>query len=238
MTNNLIYELIFGSHLYGTSDEQSDLDIRGVYLPPFREHLSFKEHKDIRYEDDNHVEYVYHPFQKFVRLAMNNNPSILEWLFVPEEYIKIKTEAINELLKHRILFLSKEIFFRFRGYAESEFNKITKLTGAVGEKRKRQILEHGYCPKNAMNCIRLLYEGIEYLTTYNLILPLEKAPELLDIKHAKWGYQRIANKFQELYDEIEIAYTKSRLPKKVSQKVIDALQIDIILTYASRQSNN
>jgi len=228
---NTIYEIIFGSRLYGTADEDSDIDIRGIYLPSIQRILSLKELKDIRMNEEN-TEYVYHPFQKFVKLAMKNNPSILEWLFVPEKYVRIKSKAMHELLKNKYMFLSKEIYFRFRGYAESEFNKITKLTGAVGEKRKQQILKYGYCPKNAMNCIRLLYEGIEYLSTKNLILPLQKASELKDIKHAKWNYQKIARKFDELYNAIEDVYNKSSLPDKPPTDYIDLLQTAIILKYA------
>jgi predicted nucleotidyltransferase len=31
--NNLICETVFGSHLYGTSTEQSDRDYKGIFLP-------------------------------------------------------------------------------------------------------------------------------------------------------------------------------------------------------------
>ena len=128
----------------------------------------------------------------------------------------------------RALFLCKELHARFRGFGYSEFSSMTKLTGDTGAKRKEKILKFGYDPKNAMNVIRLLRQGIELLETGLLTMPRPDRKELLEIKLGKWSYKRIANTVTELFDEIDVAKDKIFLPDKTRYEDVDDLLLKIL----------
>ncbi len=48
-----IVKMKFGSHLYGTATEKSDLDFKGIFLPSNREILLGKIPKSIKYDTGN-----------------------------------------------------------------------------------------------------------------------------------------------------------------------------------------
>lgn len=224
---NIIYEVLYGSDAYGTTTNDSDNDIRGIYLPTIEESLSMTELHDIRRENDKEDRVMY-PIQKFFKLAVNSNPSVFEWLFVPSNCIKIMEPAGKLIRNNRLLFLSKEVYARFRGFAYSEFSSLTKLTGKTGDKRKKQILEYGYSPKNAMNCIRLLQQGVELLETGHLIMPRPNNKELVEIKQGKWSYKKITNTFESLLEKLDVAVKNTKLPDKPRYEDADKLMINII----------
>jgi len=218
---------LYGSDAYGTTTKDSDNDIRGILLPTIDESLSLKGLNDIRIKDSE-SDTVMYPLQKFFQLAQNSNPSVFEWLFVPSHCIYIMEESAKIIRNNRLLFLSKNIYKKFKGFAYSEFSSLTKLTGETGLKRREQILKYGYSPKNAMNCIRLLEQGIELLTTANLVMPRPNSQELVAIKTGKLKYDEIVRKFDSLLKEIEQAYTHSKLPDTPRYEDADKLMIRII----------
>ena len=231
-TMKTVYEVLYGSRAYGTATPDADIDIRGILLPTIDESLSMVELKDIRYEKENDKgileDVVMYPIQKFFRLAVKSNPSVCEWMFVSSENIRIMEPAGKMIRDNRLMFLSKEIYPRFRGFAYSEFSSLTKLTGKTGEKRKKKILEYGYNPKSASNCIRLLEQGIELLETANLTMPRPNCEELKAIKLGKLTYQDIVKQFDSLLKKLDLALKKSKLPDKPRFQDADDLLVRII----------
>lgn len=227
----IIYEILYGSDAYGTTMQDSDNDIRGILLPTIDECLSMKELKDVRVHNDEEDRVMY-PIQKFFRLAVKSNPSVFEWLFVPENCIKIMTPAGKLIRDNREIFLSKELYHRFKGFAYSEFSSLTKLTGETGLKRKRQILKFGFSPKNAMNVIRLMEQGIELLETSYLTMPRPNAEFLKNIKKGEISYKEITNLFDELLKKLETARDNSKLPDEPQFKKADNLLIKILKTFS------
>lgn len=233
----VIYEVLYGSDVYGTTTKDSDKDIRGIMLPTLDECLSMRELKDTRKEIHNDrgetiEDRVLYPIQKFFRLAIKSNPSVFEWLFVPGKHIRIMEPAGKTIRDNRLMFLSKEAYPRFKGFAMSEFSSMTKLTGKTGEKRKKKILKFGYDPKNAMNVIRLIGQGIELLETANISMPRPNREELIEIKMGKWTYRKIALEFDRLVKELDKALEKSKLPDKPRFEDADNLMIRIIKEYS------
>ncbi|OIO72825.1 MAG: hypothetical protein AUJ85_09345 [Elusimicrobia bacterium CG1_02_37_114] len=223
----IIYEILYGSDAYGTTDKDSDNDIRGILLPSLDECLSLNGLQDIRNSDENEDRVMY-TIQKFVRLAINSNPSVFEWLFVPGHCIRIMEEPAKILRANRLMFLSKKIYCRFKGFAYSEFQNLTKLTGETGAKRKDQILKFGYSLKNAMNCIRLLEQGVELLNKAHITMPRPNCQELVQIKQGKFSYEQIVNKFDNLLKELEEAKINSKLPDVPRVNDVDKLMIRLI----------
>jgi len=226
----IIYEILYGSDVYGTTTNDSDQDIRGILMPSLEEVFSLKEQQDIRVQSDE-SDIVMYPINKFFKLAARSNPSVFEWLFVPEEHIRIMEDSAKIIRENRSIFLSKEIHDRFKGFAWHEYTNLTKMTGATGYKRKEQIIEHGYNPKNAMNCIRLLEQGIELLNSGFITMPRPNAEELIQIKLGKMRHEEVSRKFEYLIKEIDNAKEISKLPDISSQTDIDNLLIRILKEY-------
>lgn len=119
-----IFECITGSNLYGTSVPSSDVDYRGVCIPPLGILLNPLEgfdQKDSGFEENDRVIYN---LSKFMKLCANANPNLIELLFIPEKNIIHKTWQWDVVLNNKSFFLSKKSKFTFTGYAFSQLNKI------------------------------------------------------------------------------------------------------------------
>jgi predicted nucleotidyltransferase len=229
---NKVYEILYGSHAYGTATEDSDRDIRGIYLPTIDECLSMTELKDYVVNNDKE-DTVFYPLQKFFKLCMKCNPSVLEWLYIPEDCIIHQSAIAYELIGNRKMFLSKEIYNRFKGFATSEYYSLDKLGNNIGAKRKEEVLKYGYSPKNAMHMIRLLEEGIELLSTQHLTLPRENSGQLRMVKSGVFlNHSDISKVYYRLCDELDEAYAKSTLPSHTNFEELDSWMISIIKRYS------
>lgn len=142
MKNNVHYECIMGSVAYGVSNDTSDIDVYGFCMPP--KHILFP------YSSDNIIGFgkkpeVFEQFQKhhimdkgtgkeydiaiyniikFFQLCMENNPNMIDCLFVPTRCVLHSTAIGNHVKDNRKLFLSKRVWHKFKGYAYSQLHKM------------------------------------------------------------------------------------------------------------------
>ncbi len=89
----------------------------------------------------------------------------------------------------------------------------------------------GYDCKFAMQAIRLLRTGIEILETGNVIVDRREAgdaSELLAIKNGDYSYEAVMKIASDLYNGLDVAYTKSTLPRGVDKEAVNQLCIDLV----------
>ncbi len=110
-----------GSHAYGTSIGNGDIDFRGVTLNTPSDLLGLTEFE--QYEDD-HTDTVIYSFNKIVKLLLECNPNTCEILGLDEEQYLIKTTLGQELIDHKDLFLSKRAAKSFGGYASAQLRRL------------------------------------------------------------------------------------------------------------------
>ncbi len=128
LDKHTIFRGIAGSYAYGTYCEgKSDLDIRGIAIPS-REYFTGYLHRFEQYEDKV-KDIIIWSLQKFMRLAANNNPNIIELLFIPRKFWIVSTPYWEEIVKHRDLFMSKKVRYTFTGYAYSQLKRIKTHRG-------------------------------------------------------------------------------------------------------------
>lgn len=106
-----------GSYAYGTSNENSDVDFRGVTLQLPSDLIGLTEFQ--QYEDDR-TDTVIYGFNKLVKLLLECNPNTCEMLGLEEEQYLIKSKLGQELIDNSSLFLSKRAIRSFGGYADAQ----------------------------------------------------------------------------------------------------------------------
>ncbi|MEM6673726.1 MAG: nucleotidyltransferase domain-containing protein [Planctomycetota bacterium] len=121
--DNLILRTLSGSRAHGLAREGSDTDTRGVCIPPARFLLGLSAFEQHESEGGDHVTYA---LAKFVRIALQGNPNIMESLFTHEDDVLFIDEAGRELVDARDLFLSKQVGERFMGYALAQLKRMER----------------------------------------------------------------------------------------------------------------
>lgn len=134
----LLYKYVRGSVAYGINTEKSDEDIGGVYMQPVETlcGLGFDYCDEIR---DTKGDMVYFELNKFMRLLLKSNPTVLESLFVDDEFVLYEHPIITELKKHREHFITKKCFDSFGGYAVSQIKKCRSLDKKILQDEEKHI---------------------------------------------------------------------------------------------------
>ena len=110
-----------GSYAYGTSNDNSDIDFRGITLNLPSDLIGLTEFE--QYEDDG-TDTVIYSFNKMIKLLLECNPNTCELLGLEDEQYLIKSSLGQELLDHKQLFLSKRAIKSFGGYASSQLRRL------------------------------------------------------------------------------------------------------------------
>lgn len=225
-----------GSKAYGTDTENSDDDYMSVCLATKNIYLGLDNwHNTGTYElkvaNGDPIDSVAYEFKKFIRLCQNFNPNVIPLLYLRPQDYAFTSNTGNLLLHNRDMFISKQLYAPFIGYANSQLHKIKNgLTGKLGQKRKELVAEFGYDTKFSYHTIRLLRMGIETLQTghMNVYRGNIDASELLDIRYGKWSIEKFLKEADDLFNQAEDAWLNSKLPEtpdytKINQFVMDSI---------------
>jgi predicted nucleotidyltransferase len=229
-----------GTHIPSNDpDGIDDVDIMGVCIAGEQVYLGLKnfEQKEKKYNEWDSVVYE---IRKFFRLLLKQNPNVLGLLYLQPTNYLFKDEAGQLIIDNRSLFVSKEAYHSFVGYAHGQLHRMTHgaFLGYMGEKRKRLVAEFGYDCKNAAHLIRLLRMGIEYLTDGTLRVFREDAHELKEIKTGKWSLERVQREAGDLFKLAQEAYVRSPLPPSPNYSEAERLLIKILRTYFSLKTED
>ena len=136
-----------GSYAYGTNNEGSDIDFRGVTLMMPSDLLGLTEFE--QYEDDK-TDTVIYGFNKLVRLLMECNPNTIEMLGLDEEQYLIKSKLGQELIDNSGMFLSKRAIKSFGGYAGQQ---LRRLQNAIARDTLPQSDREKHILRSVMNAL-------------------------------------------------------------------------------------
>lgn len=140
LNGNIVLLGLGGSYAYGTNNENSDLDIRGVAINPAHDILI---HKDFECVVDKETDTTIYSFEKILKLLAECNPNTIELLGLrPQDYLYISPIG-EQLIRNKRMFLSKRAAFTFGGYANAQLrrleNKCARLVGQ--EQNEKNILK-------------------------------------------------------------------------------------------------
>jgi len=227
LDERVILEAFAGSTVYGTSLPTSDKDYRGIAVPPEDYTLGIESFKQsVSREPDRTI----YSLQRWVELALQGNPNILEILWTPENYYVKRTPQGRLLIENRDLFLSKRLKARYLGYAQSQLYRLQRLNKNVNNnpERLKSFELYGFCTKNAQHLVRLMRTCLEILTEETVHVQRYDAAELLEIRAGKWSLDKIYAEERRLARLIDEAIVTTTLPAKPNRGAVNEMVKTIV----------
>lgn len=181
---NTILRVLVGSQAYGISEGvASDRDEKAVFIEPFEYFVGFNQIDNVEYRSatertgqkdapsgPDDLDLVIYGLQKFLRLALKGNPSIIEMFFVKN---LIKCDVLGEKLRELYPYIvSKRAGRAYLGYMQAQRRKLTDKVSEPDTERAKLVERFGFHTKYAGHLIRLGMQGVELLTTGKLVLPM------------------------------------------------------------------
>lgn len=166
----IILEGVVGSHAYGLATPESDIDLRGAFCWPTEKILSLD--KGAETIDRVNPDVCHHEVEKFVRLAANANPNILE-MFWLDRYTQL-TEEGQLLLNLKEHLLSQRVRKTYGGYAMAQIKRLKERGDGSFKSKLRKRRE-----KHARHCFRLLWQGTQILSEGRLTVSVASYREQL-----------------------------------------------------------
>jgi len=208
----VIYRCVVGSRAFGLAGEDSDIDRRGVYLPPAD--LQWSLYGAPEQLENEATQECYWELRKFLILALKANPNILECLYTP--MVETAAPIAQELLAMREIFLSKLVYQTYNGYVISQFKKLEqdlRSTGAIKW-------------KHAMHLIRLLMSGVTVLKEgFVPVNVAERRDLLLAIKRGEMEWDEVNRLRLDLHKRFDEAFADTKLPERPDYERANAFLI-------------
>ena len=243
---NLIFKAMVGSKLYGTDTKKSDRDYVGIFIPDKEYILGLKRCEQVEFRTNpsssghrnskDDIDMTLYSLPKFIKLASENNPNIVELFFIDDKHIMECTSYGKRLIESFPFFISKKAKHKFSGYAHSQRQKILNRVPIGG--RKEYTEKFGFDVKFASHLIRLLVEGNELLMNGKLEFPIPQNRYIRDIKEGKFSLKQIFAKADQLESLSEELYVKSDLRHSPDLEAINDLQIELLEEFWKEQIAN
>lgn len=210
--DRVILQCVIGSQAYGLADSESDVDRRGIYLPPAE--LQWALYGVPEQLECDETQEAYWELQKFLVLALKANPNVLECLYSP--IVEKATPLAEELLGMREMFLSRLVYQTYNGYVMSQFKKMQADLRNQGQVKW----------KHVMHLIRLLISGIRVLQQGFVPVRMDEYRErLLAIKRGEVPWEDTEAWRLRLHREFDAALPESNLPERPDYEAANAYLI-------------
>ena len=127
---DIIVKMKFGSHLYGTATENSDVDYKGVFLPYKRDILlgnipkcySFTTGSDKSKNVSNDVDEEIYSLHYFIKLACDGQTVAMDMLHAPEKMLITNSSVWRSIVSEKHRFYTKNLK-SFINYARRQASK-------------------------------------------------------------------------------------------------------------------
>lgn len=190
LADNTALLVIMGSNAYGVSSDASDEDLYGFCLPP--KDLVFpwtageipgfgSQTKKFEVWQEHHAkdgqktyDFSVYGIVKYFQLCMENNPNMIDSLFVPTRCVKHAT-AIGQMVRgRREMFLHKGAWHKFKGYAYQQVHKMDTRKQNVAEidALLAHCAEQGIAPRE-------VFDVADQIGTSSPVLPSQAERTLL-----------------------------------------------------------
>jgi len=169
----ILYETIVGSQAYGTNNENSDIDLKGLFWINSKEFLSLNPPvtpQQGQIGDEKH-NVVYYSVYRTLELLKDANPNFIELLWMPDRCVQVKKHnVIGELFEQRNMFITKMAYKSHASYAYAQIKK------AKGKNKKVHNPQPEKMPSKENFCRVILFENLQGLLDINkAIYPINES---------------------------------------------------------------
>jgi uncharacterized protein len=242
---NTIVRVLVGSQVHGTNVVGTDdRDEMGVCIEPKSYVLGLDTFEQWVYRTAEHkgsrsgpgdIDLTIYSLRRWTRLAAAGNPSMLALLFVPAEHAMIETCEGRRLRDAADLFVSRQAGHRFLGYLRAQRDK---MLGERGNRTNRPELveRYGYDVKFAGHAVRLGHQGVEFLSTGRMTLPMAE-PLRSWIVELRTGGHTMAEALEVIADseaKLERLVGDPTIPKVANYAALSQLLVDLHESWWSR----
>lgn len=207
------YLVLSGSRLYGIDGPDSDYDYVGAIVEPDTYRLGLDTYTQGKNRQHGFEQHEFHGSEfegtvyslwKFVQMFAEGNPTILCLLFAKPivDVFGIDHDSFRDLV------ISKKSGHRFIRYMQSQRKSLWIRA------RPNLVDAHGYDTKFAAHVVRLGYQGIEFLETGHITLPMpEKDRQVVrSIREGKWLVSDVLELAADLEEGLNVSLDESTLP--------------------------
>jgi hypothetical protein len=230
-----ILRTLVGSTVYGTGvDDQDDRDEMGICVEPkeyvlglarFDQHVHRTRSEGER-SGPGDVDLTIYSLRKWARLAAAGNPTVLTPLFAPGPIVR--TDQGMLLREYAALFVSRQAGGKYLGYLRSQREK---LLGERGNRTNRPELveRYGFDTKFAYHAVRLAAQGVEFLTTGHIELPIAQPLRrwLIEVRTGHHRLQDVLDVISTHEADLERLVHDDNIPATTDGTAIVALLVDI-----------
>ena len=127
---DLIVKMKFGSHLYGTNTDDSDVDYKGIFLPSRKEILlnsvpkcrSFSTNNDLKKNNPDDIDEDIYSLHYFLKLACEGQTVAMDMLHAPDSMLLESTDIWESIVERKDRFYTKNLN-SFITYARRQASK-------------------------------------------------------------------------------------------------------------------
>lgn len=242
----LVGSSVHGLVLSGTDDR----DEMGVCVEPRRYVVGFGKFEQWVYRSAaerernagarsraGDLDLVVYSLRKWARLALQGNPTVLLLLYLTDDALVLRTSVGEQLQKLAPSFASRRAGRRFLGYLEAQRQRLVGERGQRNINRSELVEQFGYDTKYAMHMLRLGYQGVEFLESGRLSLPMREPvrSHLMDVRQGRSNLAHVLAECTQLEMRLSALLDSSPLPIDPDLSTVESFVMD---TYASAWASN
>lgn len=234
---NTVLRATVGSRLYGVEiDETADRDEMGLCIEPPEyviglgrfEQWVHRSKPDGQRSEPVDLDLTVYGLRKWATLALNGNPTVIQLMFLPASAILERVESVNVEVLAPFL-ASRRAASAFLGYMTQQKQRLLGERGQMSVKRPELVEEHGYDTKYAAHVVRLAHQGIEYMTSGRLTLPLpdEVRAEVVAVRRGEVDFNACMTRIGELEHKLVALKDTTELPEQPDYAAVNRWLIEV-----------
>jgi hypothetical protein len=238
-----ILRSLVGSRVHGLAVEsQDDRDLMGVCIEPPAyviglrrfEQQTWRTQPEGARSGPGDTDSVTYSLRKYLRLALNGNPTVLLPLFAPPDALEVCDSFGDTLRVFAPQIVSRAAGERFLGYLRAQRDRMLGLRGGHSlPNRPELVAAHGYDTKYAMHMLRLAFQGIELLETGRITLPMPPGSRqvCMSVRLGQVSEDAALGLLTELERNLEWLCQTSELRPEPNRKQADRFLVGIHQSY-------
>jgi uncharacterized protein len=159
---------------------------------------------------------------------LQGNPTVLLLLFLPDDALVIRTSVGEQLQKLAPAFASRRAGKRFLGYLDAQRQRLVGERGQRDVNRVELVEQFGYDTKYAMHMLRLGHQGVEFLESGRLTLPMREPvrDHLMDVRRGRGNLADVLEECTQLELRLASLLDSSPLPLEPHVSTVEHFVMD------------